>query len=483
MTDVLMMRALAACLLAFGGGAAEAADWSRFRGPNGSGVAETTGLPAEIGPARNVVWKTPLPPGYSSPIVSGDRIVLTGYEGETLLTLCLNRNTGAVLWRREAPRTRNEPLDRRNGPASPSAVVDDQTVTVFFGDFGLVSYDFEGRERWRVPLGPFGNVYGMGASPILVGGKVVLVCDQGRDSFIAAFDAATGRPLWRTPRPEAVSGHATPIVFQPKEGAAQILAPGSFRLDAYSADTGDGLWWVTGLPSEMKSGAVLGRDMVYVSGYSSPMNEPGQHVSLPAWADLLAARDANKDGRVSKEETDDLTKEMFVFVDLDRDGTISATEWAMNRASMAAENGLLAFGLGGRGDVTKASLRWKHRRSVPQLPTTLLYEGVLYMINDGGILTTLDPSSGRVLKQGRLRDAVDQYYASPVAADGKVFFVSKTGIVTVVKAGGEQEVLSVGDLDEGGRGHARHRRRTHLPADEERPVLLRGALARISDYS
>jgi outer membrane protein assembly factor BamB len=442
------MRALVAWLLAFGAVAAEGDDWSRFRGPNGSGVAQTRGLPSALSPARSVAWKTALPPGFSSPIVSGDRIVLTAYEGDRLLTLCLSRATGAVLWRREAPRTRTEPVDRRNGPASPSAVADGKTVTVFFGDFGLISYDLDGRERWRAPLGPFNNVYGMGASPILVGDKVVLVCDQGTGSFIAAFDAASGRPVWKTPRPEAVSGHATPVVFQPEGGPAQILAPGSFRLDAYSADTGQGLWWVTGLPSEMKSGPILSRDMVYVSGYSSPMNEPGRHVNLPTYTELLAARDGNKDGRVSKEEADDLTKEMFLFVDLDRDGFLSASEWAMNQASMAAENGLLAFGLDGRGDVTKERFRWRHQRSVPQLPTSLLYEGVLYMINDGGILTTLDPISGKVLKQGRLRDGVDQYYASPVAADGKVFFVSKTGIVTVLKAGGEQVALSVGDLDE-----------------------------------
>ena len=85
---------------------------------------------------------------------------------------------------------------------------------------------------------------------------------------------------------------------------------------------------------------------------------------------------------------------------------------------------------------------------MPQLPTPVLYRGVLYMINDGGILTTLDPRSGAVLKQGRLRDAVDQYYASPVAADGKVYFVSRSGIASVLKAGREQEVLSVADLDE-----------------------------------
>ena len=239
------MRALAVCLLGARGRAAtlDASDWPRFRGPNGSGVAETTGLPADLGPAKNVVWKT----------AAAARLLLAGAERRPDLPDRLRGRraphpgygsaTGKVLWTREAPRSRLEPLDRRNGPASPSAVADGKTVTVFFGDFGLFSYDFDGRERWRVPLGPFNNAYGMGASPILVDDLVVLVCDQGTDSFIAAFDAASGRPRWRTMRPDALSGHSTPAVFRPASGPTQILAPGSFRMDAYSAKTGESLWW------------------------------------------------------------------------------------------------------------------------------------------------------------------------------------------------------------------------------------------------
>ncbi|HEY6555610.1 MAG TPA: PQQ-binding-like beta-propeller repeat protein, partial [Vicinamibacteria bacterium] len=185
-----------------------------------------------------------------------------------------------------------------------------------------------------------------------------------------------------------------------------------------------------------------------VSGYSSPVNEPGQQIALPPYDEVMASRDTNKDGRLTREEVDDATREIFIYVDLDRDQVLSRSEWAKNVAGMAAENGLLAFRLGGKGDLTREGLKWKHRRSIPQLPTTLLYRGVLYMINDGGILTTLDPATGTVLKQGRLREAVDQYYASPVAADGKVFFVSRTGIASVLKAGGDQEVLAVADFDE-----------------------------------
>src|SRR5215217_1238779 len=149
--------------------AASDTDWSRFRGPNGSGVSETKGLPAEFGPTTNVIWKVDLPQGFSSPIISGDRIFLTGRRDESLLTIAVDRASGKVLWERVAPRTRKEPLDKRNHPAAASAATDGQHVVVFFGDYGLVAYDIAGKELWKQPLGPFNNIYGMGASPLIVG--------------------------------------------------------------------------------------------------------------------------------------------------------------------------------------------------------------------------------------------------------------------------------------------------------------------------
>ena len=432
-------------LAALGASPLAAADWARFRGPNGTGVADGGSLPASLDPA-GALWKVAVPRGYSSPILFGDELFLTAYEGDQLLVLCLSRADGHELWRRAAPRPRTEKLDKRNGPASPSAAVDAERVVVFFADFGLVAYDHAGRELWRAPLGPFDNVYGMGASPILAEGLVLIACDQSRGSFVAAFDAKTGRERWRTPRPEALSGHATPVVLARPGAPAQLIVPGSFRLDAYDLATGASVWFANGLPSEMKSGAVLGEGAVYVVGYSSPLNEPGQHPKLPSYSEWRAAQDSDKDGRVTKPEADKTSQEYFDFIDLDKDGVISEGEWRMNEAMMAAENGLLAFRSDGKGDVTRSGLLWSYRRAVPQLPTPVLYRGVLYMINDGGILTTLDPATGKVLKQGRLREAVDQYFASPVAGDGKVYFVSKSGIASVLKAGPEQEPVSVADL-------------------------------------
>ena len=207
--------------------------WSRFRGPNGTGIAETAGLPVEFGPEKNVVWKTGLPTGYSSPVLSNEHIFLTAFEEESLLTYCLDRGTGEVVWRRSIARTRSARLDPRNNPASPTPAVDADTVVVFFEDFGMVAYDHAGDEQWRLPLGPFNNEYGMGASPILVGDKVFLACDQSTDSFLIAVSKTDGETVWKVDRPQATSGHCTPIVYQPDSGAPQLILPGSFFLDAY----------------------------------------------------------------------------------------------------------------------------------------------------------------------------------------------------------------------------------------------------------
>jgi outer membrane protein assembly factor BamB len=428
---------------------AGASDWPRFRGPNGSGVAESAGLPDRAGPEINVIWKTPLPPGHSSPVLSGKHIFITATDQDKLWTLCLSRATGEVLWRRECVRPRSEKLDKRNNAASPSPAADGGNVYIFFPDFGLVSYDAAGNLRWRTPLGPFHNVYGMGASPILAGDLVVLVCDQSSGSFAAGFDARTGKERWRTPRPEALSGHSTPIVYTPPAGGPQVLAPGSFRLDAYDAATGKISWYTHGLASEMKSVPVLDAGTLFINGYNTPENDPGRQVTIPAWEEVLPKHDADHDGKISLAEVpDERTRRYFPFIDLDQDGAMDAREWHLYQSSMAAENGLLALKPGGAGDVTTSALRWKFQRSIPQLPSVLVYRGVVYMINDSGVLTTLDAATGALHKQARLRGVSDNYYASPVAGDGKIFILSHTGVLAILKAGPDQEVLSVSNLDE-----------------------------------
>lgn len=314
------------------------ADWARFRGPNGSGVAETEGLPSEFSPRKNVRWKTPLPPGHSSPIVSGERIYVTAFEGDLLLTMAIERATGRVAWRRQCPRARQEPLDKRNSPASPSPVSDGRNVYVFFPDYGVVSYGFDGNERWKVPLGPFNNVYGMGASPILAGDAVILVCDQASGSFVIALGKDDGKLRWKRARPEALSGHSTPIVYEAKDGP-QVIAPSSFRMDALSAKTGEVVWFIRGLASEMKSVPVLAGDTIFINGYNTPENDPGKQVAIASFDDQLAKDDKNRDGKLTADELSEPHAKMYLpFLDIDRDGALDREEWRLFQLTMSADD-------------------------------------------------------------------------------------------------------------------------------------------------
>lgn len=433
-------------------------EWSQFRGPNGTGVSETKGLPAEFGPNKNVVWKTPLPAGHSSPVLTRDRIFVTAHDKDKLFVIGLDRQTGKILWQREVPRAHAGRLQNVNGPASPSPVTDGSNVYVFFQDFGMLSYDANGKERWKLPLGPFNMFYGFGASPILVDDKVILPVDQDNpSSYLIAVDKNTGKLRWKVERPVVISGYSTPIVYQPKTGAKQIIIPESFQLSAYSVQDGKRVWWVRGLACEMKSIASHDDEYLYINGWGFPQNQPGQQVPTISWDEGLAAYDKDKDRMITKAEIsgaggttkmDKLLVAAFEAFDMNRDEKLNDKDWEVFRAMLASENGLLAIKMGGQGDQTAKAIRWRYTKPVPQVPSTLLYQNVLYMINDSGILISFDPTTGNVIKQGRLHGAIDKYFSSPVAADDKVFLIGQGGQVSVLKAAGEWEVISVNELDD-----------------------------------
>ncbi|MBM3765603.1 MAG: hypothetical protein FJW32_09440 [Acidobacteria bacterium] len=407
-----------------------AEDWARFRGPNGSGVNDAHPLPAKL---DKPLWRVNLPPGLSSPVTFGERIYLTAFEDEKLLTMALDRANGKIVWRSGVDRPRKETLHKLNHPAAASVAVDGTHVISFFTDFGLIAYDMRGQEKWRVPMGPFTNIYGMGASPVIVGDRVVLICDQSKDSFAAAYALSNGEQLWRTPRREALSGHSTPIVHN-----NWVIAPASFIMEAYDARTGKVAWSVEGLPSEMKSVPVIAGNMIYIHGFNTPENDAGKLIKIGAFTEF----DTNKDGRITKDEaTEPHAKRNFAYIDLNGDGVMTPAEWEQYRRTMQAENALLAYEIGG-------GLKWRFLRSIPQLPSPLVYRGVLYMLNEGGVLTTLDAATGKLHKQARVRGEADQYYASPVAGDGKIYIVSNTGQAVVLKAGPEQELLYTTNLDD-----------------------------------
>ena len=172
-------------------------------------------------------------------------------------------------------------------------------------------------------------------------------------------------------------------------------------------------------------------------------------MDVGSFEEALTLSDADADGLLKPEELPEgRAKRRFGMSDLDRDGTLDQRDWEYFRNSMAMTNGMFAIRLGGSGDMTARSFLWIYSRAVPQLPSPLLYEGLLYMINDGGIVTILNPDTGERLDQGRIPGAVDKFYASPVAGDGKIYMVSELGKVAVLKPGPKLDVLKISDLDD-----------------------------------
>jgi outer membrane protein assembly factor BamB len=469
------MRMIAGILLFLASAFWQQNDWPQFRGPNASGISGETNLPVSFGPGESVVWKTTVPMGNSSPVVAGDKVYLTGFDKERLLTLAIHRNTGRVLWEREAPRQRKQVIERpANGPASASPASDGQNVFVFFQDFGLLAYGPEGNELWRMPLGPFKNPFGHGASPVLSGNTLLMNIDQDTDSFLIAVDKHTGRVLWRKERPLAQRGYSTPVLYRETNGTQQVIVAGSYRLSGYDLASGREMWWIGLLPWQIKPTPVVADNALYFVCYSAE-SDPGEQQKMPPFEEALAKLDSNRDGKLSKQEiTDPGAKSRFEeYLDLDRTGFLEERDWEQYRERRLGENGLRAYRLGGGGDLTETHLAWKVGKSLPTVPSPLFYRGVLYTLKEGGILTSYDPRTGEILKQARLQGALGDYYASPVAADGKIYTVSDEGKAAVIEAGAQWQVLKINDLQDGCKG-------TPAIADQSLYIRTYGTLYRFA---
>lgn len=425
-----------------------AEDWLQFRGPNASGVSNNTNLPVEFGPSKNVVWKTSLPAGHSSPVLAGDRVFITAFDDTNLYTFALDRKTGKIQWRREAPRPRKQELHKSNSEASPSPVSDGKNVYVFFTDFGLISYGPDGNERWRTPLGPFTNPFGMAASPVLVGKTLLQSCDAEAGSFFIAVDKDTGKQKWRVERPEFTRGFSTPVIYRPAGGPVQALLAGSYQLTSYNVETGEPVWWYRGLTWQLKPTPLLHNDRMYILGWAGG-SDTGQQEQVQNFEEVLKTWDTNKDNLLQKAEIPDkkITGDWASF-DLDADGALGTRDWKQYQSRRQAQNSFQAVKLGTKGEVDSSNVLWRYTKSLPNVPSPLLYKDVLYLMKEGGILTTINPEDGSVWKQGRLTGAISPYFSSPVAADDKVYMVSEAGNVVVLKAGKEWEILKVNDLDD-----------------------------------
>jgi outer membrane protein assembly factor BamB len=468
---ILVAVACAGLLSHASAGAPGTPNWPQFRGPNSQGVAEEAKPPVEFGPDKALLWKTPLPAGVSSPCIWGGRIFLTAFDQERkrLETVCLDRKTGKVVWRKDAPNDAIQEVHEISSPANTTPGTDGRIVCVYYVPFGLVAYDFNGKVKWSKPLGTTNVFWGGGASPAMIEGKLVLRVARGDDSHLLALHPKTGEEIWRAADPFFNDGWATPITWK-ENGKSRI---GVFNMRGFLAQdsrTGSNVWRLSGTPPQACGTPAVGNGMLY---FSAAGILGGLHTVTkpPPFQELLSKYDKNKDGLLG---ADELTDE---FLLIDRGGSRGAGNmaWKMfvepsqdgkprsfDQAAWDAEvkgmfdrfkegekmlkSAVFAVSTGGSGDVTNA-LAWSESRGVPEVPSTLLYRDRLYYVRNGGLFTCRDPKTGKSLYDERL-GAEGGYYASPVAADGRVYVASDRGVVTVLLAGDTFKVLSRTDLKE-----------------------------------
>ena len=418
--------------------------WSRFRGPNASGLATGSGYPIEFGPTKNVIWKRPFPMGKSSPVLTADRIVLTANVDNRLQVISVDRATGKTVWERSLARARSEFKRTLNHGASSSAAIEGTNVYAFFGDYGIVSYDANGKERWKTPLGPFSSLWGMATSPVIAGDTVVLLFEGIVHSSIAGFDRNSGRKKWEVERPPFALNYSTPVLRSGSGNRCEVLALGPNELVAYDPGNGERRWSTKVLPGSIVASPTLGDDDTLVS-----MIFPSENGR--------AFPDKDGDGIVTAAEISALSKDpqitrveqMIADETGNRDGKITQEEWNLFWRTQQGRPAITATSIGAPGeDAPNRGTRWSYSKGVARVATPLIYDGILYFINMGGILTALNAKTGEALKVARLQCALENYYASPVAAAGVVYFTSETGKVVAVRAGADWSVLACNDLDE-----------------------------------
>ncbi len=444
--------------------------WPQFRGPGGLGIApDDQAYPTMLDMSRNLLWKTEVPKGHSSPCIWGDRIFITARSGKSLETICIERGNGKIKWRKAVVPEEMEKINPSNSHASATPVSDGKRVYVYFGSFGLIAYDVDGSEVWKKPLPVPEMQHGSASSPILADGLVVINCDQKKDPYLLAVDQSTGEQVWKIKRPDSkgIWSWSTPVLW--KQGdKTELVVLGRERLIAYDLKDGRERWWVKNLPRETASTPVYADETLYITAVVSFHGDPVNPPQIPEPNELFQEYDVNGDNRLDEGEVpDDLAtlprlgphigsgvKKNFKRYDFNGDGALSKEEWKQIRnnmlrwvSSFTKTDMCLAIRGGGNGDVTETHVQWRNSEGISQVTSPLYYRGHIYLVKFAGVVSCFDAKSGEKLFREKI-GARGYYFASPVAADGKIYFCSYLGAVVVVQAGETFKVLSRSKLGE-----------------------------------
>jgi outer membrane protein assembly factor BamB len=440
----VFVAGLLCCGAAFGDGP------SYFRHDSGL-IGDKHPLPDDFEKDARLEWRTPLEPGVSTPCISGDTIYLTTFETDNreLATIALDRASGALRWKQVCPAETIEPYHATGSPASSTIASNGDQVFAFFGSYGMLSYDRDGELLWEKRMGPFQDEFGASSSPVLVDQLILLNEDHDVGSALIAIDQRTGETVWETPRDGFTRSYSTPLILE-RDGAPQVVVAGALQLAGYDVQDGQKLWWVNGLSRIVDSSPTLADGALYVATWT-PGGDQSERIAMEPFPEAIQNYDRNGDKKIEKSELprNSPVVPRFFRIDLNQDEKLDAAEWDKHAVVFErARNVAIRVVPGGNGDVTNTNVKWVHRRGLPTVPSSVVYEGALYMVKDGGIITSLDAETGESLRTARAPAGRGNYYASLVAGDGKVYLCSERGVVTVLEAGRKWQILSSHDFGE-----------------------------------
>jgi outer membrane protein assembly factor BamB len=398
-------------------------NWPSFRGVNGAGLTGNQDLPLEwdIKSGKNIEWSYKTPGlGLSSPVIWEDRVFITtaidqvedrstlkvgllqsgvSVENEnphTWEVICLDRDTGKVIWRKEAsrgvPKVKRHP---KSSHANPTAATDGKHVVAFFGSEGLYCYDFEGKFIWKKDFGLLDSgssimpeaQWGFASSPIIHEGVVIIQVDVQQNSFIAALDIATGETIWKTDRDE-IPTWSTPAIYV-GEDRTQVVVNGYKHIGSYDFSTGTPIWWLKGGGDIPVPTPIFGFDHVYITSSHGRMR--------PIYAIKLSA-----EGDITPEDEDNLNQH----------------------------------------------ISWYYERQGAYLPTPIIYGDYMYVCRNNGVIRCFDAKTGDEIYKQRVGGMQTAFGASPIAADGKLYLADELGDVHIVAAGPEYEYLGANEMEE-----------------------------------
>jgi outer membrane protein assembly factor BamB len=363
-------------------------EWPQFRGPDGQGHTDATGLPLTWSESENVAWKTPIAGrGWSSPVVSHNQIWLTTAidDERSLRAVAVDLKSGKLLHDVEVFHCDNLPaINGKNTYASPTPVVESGRVYVHFGTLGTACLDTsDGRVLWTNRELTVDHKEGPGSSPVLCGELLIVNCDGIDVQYVAALDTQSGREVWRRDRPRPQNpipdfrkAYCTSLVID-VGGQQQLISPGAMYVVAYDPQTGDELW------------------KVHYAGFSN--------VPRPVFANGLLLIDT---------------------------GYMKPQLWAIKPE--------------GSGDLTASNVVWRYVKHAPANPSPVAVGNEVFMVSDAGIATCLNLTNGKVVWQERLGG---NFSASLLAGDNRIYLMSEEGVTTVVAASPKFQNLATNKLD------------------------------------